>query len=104
MVMVYNAKTEKGRKPDLESQFILYESGKALFKSRPEAVDMNNVNDFKRIPITIKLRLGDSIPPGDYILLLHVRDRLADKKRNLAVQALDFKALPKSIAAVPPKE
>ena len=93
--MIYNAKAHKGQKPDLASQFILYGNGKELFKSEPEAVDLSKVSDFKRIPIKIKLRLKESIPSGDYVLLLQIKDNLANKKHNLATQALDFKALAK---------
>jgi VWFA-related protein len=95
VAMIYNAKTGKEQKPDLESQFILYGNGDELFKSEPEAVDLSKVSDFKRIPIKIKLRLKESIPSGDYVLLLRVKDNLADRKQNLATQALDFKALAK---------
>ena len=93
--MIYNAKTHKGQKPDLASQFMLYGNGRELFKSELEAVDLSKVSDFKRIPIKIKLRLRESIPSGDYVLLLQVKDNRADKKHNLASQALDFKALAK---------
>ena len=95
VAMIYNAKANKGQKPDLASQFILYGNGNELFKSEPEAVDLSKVSNFKRIPIKIKLRLKESIPPGDYVLLLQVKDNLANKKHNLASQALDFKALAK---------
>ncbi len=95
VAMIYNAKANKGQKPDLASQFILYGNGNELFKSEPEAVDLSKVSNFKRIPIKIKLHLKESFPPGDYVLLLQVKDNLADKKHNLASQALDFKALAK---------
>jgi VWFA-related protein len=91
--MIYNAKIEKGKKPDLESRFTLYGNGKELFKSEPETVDLGNVGDFTRIPLKISLKLADSLPPGDYVLLLQVTDRQANKKYNLASQTLSFKAL-----------
>jgi VWFA-related protein len=95
VAMIYNAKTSKGQKPDLASQFILYGNGNELFKSEPEAVDLSKVSDVTRIPIKIKLHLKESISPGDYVLLLQVKDNLADTKHNLASQSLDFKALAK---------
>jgi VWFA-related protein len=91
--LIYNAKAKKGQKPDLELQYILYGNGRELFKSAIETVDLSNVSDFKRIPIKIKLRLVDSIQPGEYILQMQVRDKQAKKDRDLAAQMLDFKVL-----------
>lgn len=91
--IIYNAKSKKKQKPDLESRFFLFRNGQEIFRSESAAVDLENVTDFKRIPIRIRLRLKDSIPPGDYVLLLQVTDKLADKKHNLASQTLDFRAL-----------
>jgi hypothetical protein len=93
--MIYNAKSGKGQKPDLESQFLLYGDGKEVFRSEPETVDLGSVSDYRRIPIKISLRLKDALLPGDYVLLMQVKDRLADKKYNFASQALDFKAVAK---------
>jgi VWFA-related protein len=95
VAMIYNAKSDKGQKPNLESQLILYGNGNELFRSEPEAVDLSKVSDFTRILIKTKLSLMESFPPGDYVLLLQVKDNLANKKHNLASQALDFKALAK---------
>jgi hypothetical protein len=95
VAMIYNAKAPKGQKPDLASQFTLYGNGRELFKSEPEVVDLSRMSNFKRIPIKIKLHLKEFFPPGDYVLLLQVKDNLANKKHNLATQALDFKALAK---------
>jgi VWFA-related protein len=95
VALIYNAKTEKGKKPDLEYQFILYGNGRELFKSNFETVDLSSVSDFERIPLKIKMRLTDSMQPGDYVLQLLVRDNGAKKKQNLAVQTLDLKVLAK---------
>jgi hypothetical protein len=93
--VIYNARVDKGQKPDLESQFILYGNGAELFKSQPEAVDLGSVGDFERIPIKMKLRLLDSIPAGEYILLLQVRDKRAKKGQDRAAQIFDFRVVSK---------
>ena len=49
--IIYNAKSDVDQKPDLESQFTLFGNGKELATGNIEAVDLNGVNDFKRIPI-----------------------------------------------------
>ncbi|MBN1566607.1 MAG: hypothetical protein JXA73_02095 [Acidobacteria bacterium] len=85
-------KDQQRREARLEFRFILYGNGKEVFRSEPETVDLGNITDFKRIPLKIRLRLKDSLPPGDYVLLLQVTDRQANKKYNLASQSLNFKA------------
>lgn len=95
VTLIYNAKSEKGQKPDLESQFILWGNGKEVFKSGPEEVVLGSINDFKRIPLKIRVRLTDSIPQGEYMLQLFVRDKNAKKDRDLATQVLDFKVASK---------
>jgi hypothetical protein len=93
--MIYNAKSGKEQKPELESQFMLYSNGNELFRGKSEPVDLVDVSDFKRIPIKIKLRLGDSITAGDYVVLLQVKDKRAKEKASLATQALDFRVVAK---------
>ncbi len=93
--VIYNAKSEKAKKPELESQFVLYGNGDELYKGESEAVDLNGVRDFTRIPIRKKLYLDYSIQPGDYILLLQVKDKQAKEKYSQVHQILDFRVLSK---------
>jgi VWFA-related protein len=94
--VIYNAKSEKAKKPDLESQFVLYGNGDELYKGETEAVDLSGMSDFTRIPIRKKLYLDNSIQPGDYILLLQVKDKQAKEKYNQVHQILDFRVLSKA--------
>ena len=87
---IYNAKTKKGKVPDLESQFILYREGSEVFRSDTQAVDLSGLSDFKRIPIQKGLILSKTIEPGNYILQLQVKDKQAAEKHSHAAQALDF--------------
>ena len=91
--VIYNAKSDKAKKPDLESQFVLYGNGDELYKGETEAVDLNGASDFTRIPIKKKLYLDNSIQPGDYILLLQVKDKQAKQKYSRVHQILDFRVL-----------
>jgi hypothetical protein len=93
--VIYNAETGKDKKPDLESQYLLFGNGKELLRSKPETVDLTGMSDLKRIPISKKLILGKSIQPGDYILQLRVLDKRAKSQNSVATQALDFKVLGK---------
>ncbi len=84
--MVYNAGLQKEKKTDLVSQYMLIQDGTVLFASEFEAVELGGVSDLARIPIRKKLVLDNSIEPGNYVLLLLVKNN----KNNFARQALDF--------------
>ncbi|MBN1126573.1 MAG: VWA domain-containing protein [Sedimentisphaerales bacterium] len=96
LVLIYNAETRRELPPDLETQTVLYRDGSEIFRSDPETVDVSGIGDPARIPIKKRLRLGKTIPPGDYILQLQVRDKLAKKERSLAARSLDFQVIPET--------
>jgi hypothetical protein len=92
--IIYCTCSDGSKKPDLESQYVLYRDGKEFFRSNAEAVDLSGVImiDFNRIPIRRKLVLEKSMQPGDYILALKVSDRTAKAKdKSVASQAFSFK-------------
>ena len=91
MTVIYNAKTKKENPPDLQSQIILYRNGVELSKSRAEAVELNGVRDFKRIPIRRKFQLEDSMQAGDYVLQFLVKDNKAKEKQSLAARTLSLR-------------
>ncbi len=93
--IIYNAETGRGVAPDLEYQYVLFRNGNELRKSEPRAVDLSNSNDSKRIPILQQVLLDPAVQPGDYVLLLQVKDKLAKEKHSITSQTLDFIVLPK---------
>ena len=90
MTVIYNAKNKKKAAPDLESQVVLYRNGEELLRSEAETVDLSGVADFERIPIRRKLKLENTLQPGDYVLQLLIRDKQAKEKESMAAQALQF--------------
>jgi hypothetical protein len=95
MTVIYNAKNKKAIPPDLESQVVLYRNGEELNRSTVEAIDLNGVADFKRIPIRRKFKLETTLQPGDYVLQLLITDKQAKEKENRAAQALQFEVAKK---------
>jgi VWFA-related protein len=85
---IYNTKLESEKKADLAYQYKLIRDENVLFTSQFEDVDVNSVSDPARIQIRSKLALEKSIEPGDYILVLLVKN-----KKNIARQTLDFTVL-----------
>jgi VWFA-related protein len=91
MSVVYNAKREKGKTPDLESQFILYKDGQEILKGETQPLNLKNTSNLKEIPIMGRMVLEKTLQEGDYVLQLLVRDKLAASKKNLSTQTLDFR-------------
>jgi VWFA-related protein len=90
MSIVYNAKRETDKMPELESQYILYKDGQPLVKSEPQPVDLKGVTNLNEIPIKGKMVLEDTLQEGDYVLQLLVRDKRVSTRKSLVTQALDF--------------
>lgn len=89
MAVIYNATTETGAAPGLESQVVLYRNGSEVFRSRPESVDYDGASNFKRIPISKELLLDSAMEPGDYVLQLLITDKRA-KPHAVAAKTLSF--------------
>lgn len=90
IAVIYNAKRKKKKAPVLETRVVLYQNGQELRRSEAEAVDLGEIRDFDRIPIRRKLKLDNTLQPGDYVLQLLVKDKQAKEKESLAAQALQF--------------
>lgn len=88
--VAYNAKTKDGLPPDLESQIFLYRDGNEIYKSDTEPVRYDRLDNLQRVPITKGLLLANTLPPGDYIMILQVRDKCVKGKNNTAEQLLQF--------------
>ncbi len=91
MAVIYNARSKKNEAPELESQFVLYKDGSELLTLEPKPLTLDNTNNFVRIPVTGKLRLGKALEEGDYVMQLLVKDKNRGKEDNLASQTLSFK-------------
>lgn len=90
MATVYNAKTNAGTLPDLESQVVLFGDGRELFTTEAEPVRLDTPHNVQKIPIRKNLLLQETLPPGDYVLKLQVRDRREKGRNRVAEQLLQF--------------
>lgn len=89
--LIYNAQLDpKTKKPQLESQLLLLRDGKAVFTGKVSPLSVGEEPDWKHIPASGRLRLGDDLTPGDYILQIIVTDKLAKEKYRWATQWMDF--------------
>ena len=89
----YNAKAKEKQPPELELQVVLFRNGREVYRTEPEAVNLQGLSDFARIPVRKRMTFGKGMEPGEYILQLRVRDKQAKKKYSLASQALGFEVV-----------
>ncbi len=92
--LIYNAELDaKTKKPQLESQVILLKDGKQLFATKVSPLNVGEEPDWKHIPAAGRLRLGDELVPGEYMLQVIVTDKLAKEQYRWATQWMDFEVV-----------
>jgi VWFA-related protein len=89
--LIYNAQlNSKTKKPQLESQLLLFKDGRQVFVGKALPLALGEEPDWKHIPASGRLRLGDDLAPGEYVLQIIVADKLAKEKDRWASQWMDF--------------
>ncbi|HZM85398.1 MAG TPA: VWA domain-containing protein, partial [Blastocatellia bacterium] len=89
--LIYNAQLDPTTKrPQLETQLILLKDGKPVFEGKLIPLTVGEEPDWKHIPASGRLRLGDDLAPGEYVLQIIVGDRLAKEKERWTTQWMDF--------------
>ncbi len=64
----------------------MYHGNRLLFTGKPNKIDSSQQLDLKHIIAGGSLQLNNEMEPGDYALQIMVKDNLAKKKHNTAVQ------------------
>ena len=86
LYQVLNAHKDKERQTAVEAQVSLFRNGDAIFTTTPEPPKTDHTSTPERLLCGGALHLGQKMPPGDYVLLVAVRDG-----RNTRVtRAIDF--------------
>jgi len=88
--VIYNARLDKARRPQLHAQLRLFRDSKPVFTGDERPLDTNNQPDLKRVGVMGALRLGTDLIPGEYVLQVMVTDQLADQKHRVSTQSIDF--------------
>jgi methionine synthase II (cobalamin-independent) len=81
------------KKPQLESQVVLLKDGKQVFATKVSPLNVGEEPDWKHIPAAGRLRLGDELVPGEYVLQVIVTDKLAKEQSRWATQWMDFEVV-----------
>ncbi|HWS98690.1 MAG TPA: VWA domain-containing protein [Pyrinomonadaceae bacterium] len=91
---IYNAQPDRTtRQPQLQTQVRMFRDGRELYTGKPLAYEMGDQPDPKHLKAGGRIQLGRDAQPGEYILQVVVTDLLANKKRNVASQWIDFEII-----------
>jgi hypothetical protein len=88
---ILNAQEDSAKKPELEVQTRLFKDGEQIYEGKPTPLPSGGPQpDPKHMIGGGRLKLGDKIAPGDYVLQVIVTDKLAKEKYRVATQSMDF--------------
>lgn len=91
--VIYNAQIDKSTgKPNVKAQIRVFRNGEQVFDGKELPVESNQ-SDLKRLTAGGALQLGTDMIPGEYILQIIVTDSLANEKRRVATQWIDFEII-----------
>jgi hypothetical protein len=85
---VINARRDRDKKPQLESQLRVFLDGKPIYTGAPNLLKSDAVQNPTRLAAAGRIELKKA-PAGNYVLQVIVKDNLA-KKNSIAAQAMDF--------------
>jgi VWFA-related protein len=90
--IVLNAqRSTTSRRPQLDTQVVLYCEGKPVFKGAVRRLETNDKTDLQQIVVSGTVNLGAQLTPGEYALQVIVTDNLAkEKKYRSATRWIDF--------------
>lgn len=89
-LVIYNARLAKdGGAPQVQTQIRVFRDGNPVFAGREQLLNLNNPSDLRRLAAGGSLKLGSDMVPGEYVFQIVVTD-LADSKKRVATQAIDF--------------
>lgn len=86
--VIYNAKLNPAKLPDLTSKIRLFLEGKLVFEGKTQTVIFDRQSDPKAINLAGALNLGSEMQPGDYVLEIVITDNHA--KQRTATQYVQF--------------
>ena len=88
--MIFNAKFDASRRPNLTSQNRIFLDGKLIFEGKPTSLSSVGPEDPKAFNVAASLGLGTEMAAGDYVLQITITDNLAKEKRKTATQFVQF--------------
>lgn len=88
--LIYNAKLNTTKQPQLQTKIRVFQDGKLILDGQQKPLSLNNQADMRQLKARGALAIGDKFMPGDYILQVIVSDTLAKSKQQIATQFVQF--------------
>jgi VWFA-related protein len=93
--VIFNARVDgKSGRTDLETQLSLYRDSRLILAGPLTTFAAQEKTDVSRLVGSGALRLGAKFEPGEYVVQVIARDKLASKKRCMASQWIDLEIVP----------
>jgi VWFA-related protein len=90
---IYNAKLDAAKQPKLSTRIRIFRDGKIILDGKQNPIDLKGQTDMAHIKSTGAIAIGTQMLPGDYILQIITTDELADKKKQIATQFIQFEVV-----------
>jgi hypothetical protein len=90
---IYNAKLDAAKQPKLSTRIRIFRDGKIILDGKQTAIELRGQTDFAHIKSSGAVSIGTQMLPGDYILQIITTDELADKKKQIATQFIQFEVV-----------
>lgn len=90
---VYNAKLDPAKQPKLTTRIRVFRDGKIILDGNQKSLELSGQTNMTHIKSSGAIAIGGLMLPGDYILQIIVTDELADKKKQLATQFIQFEVV-----------
>jgi VWFA-related protein len=90
---IYNAKLDTTLHPQLKVQVKLFRDGAEVFTGKETQYSPGQQTDMQRLMAAGAIKLGNDMTPGDYVIQVVVTDLLADQKRRVSTQWMDFQVI-----------
>jgi VWFA-related protein len=87
---IYNARLDAAQKPQIQTQMRIFRDGKLLLEGKQNPLELNGQTNLQKIGAGGALSLGNTMPPGDYVLQIIATDNLAKEKRRTTTQFVQF--------------
>jgi VWFA-related protein len=94
MYQALDANVDGGKQASLEAQMRLFRNGELIFTGSPAPPVTDGASTPERVVCGGAMQLGPKMTPGDYVLQVAVRDKLAKSRRGAVTQAIDFEVKP----------